>query len=416
MRTALPLVWRYFRRRGAGDPRYLEHMDERRGEGAPFDADVWVHAVSLGEMKSAEPLVRLLLEAGYRVVTTHATPAGRGIAESAFAADIAKGQLAVRYVPVDLPAFWRRFFEGVQPKVGLVMEMEFWPAMMEAARDAGVVLALTNSQVPEKSFPRAARVSQVMGGHPVARAAVVFAKSGRMAGRFHALGAEDVRVVGETRFDMPPPPGQVSAGAALRAALDGRPVVTLASVVAGEEDTYIAALREMLGQEASPFFVWVPRAPELFDATFDRLQKAGFRVARRSDVIGSDLSVSGDLAGIDVLLGDSMGEMFFFLAPADAVVVGGGFVEKGAHNVIEPLALGKPVVTGPHVWTIEYPGVEAREAGVLTVCEAPDRLAEVLENVIVAGGARALAFHAENRGASERIFEAIRPVLEGGEA
>lgn len=412
MRLALPLVWRYFRRRADGDPLYGLHLEERRGEGAPFRADVWVHAVSLGEMTSAEPLVRLLLDAGQRVVTTHATPAGRVRAETAFAGDIADGRLVVRNMPVDLPAFWDRFFTVTCPKVGLIMEMEFWPAMMEAARRAGVPLVLANSQVPGKSFPRARRIAALLGGHPAARAARVLAKSERMADRFRALGAADVQSVGETRFDIPPPSGQVAKGTALKDWLGDRPVLALASVVAGEEETYIEALRALQTDAVPPFVIWVPRAPELFGTTADRLAEAGFRVARRSEAISDDLEPVGNPAEADILVGDTMGEMFFYLAAADAVVVGGGFVEKGAHNIIEPLALGKPVVTGPHVWTIEFPGVEAREAGVLTVCDDPAALADVIREVIGAGGAVARAFHASHVGASARIMDHVRPVLE----
>ena len=132
----------------------------------------------------------------------------------------------------------------------------------------------------------------------------------------------------------------------------------------------------------------------------------------RSKEISPDLTGLPDLGDVDVLLGDSFGEMFFYLAAADAVIVGGGFVEKGAHNVIEPLALGKPVITGPHVWTIEYPGVEAREAGVLTVCDTADALPDEIAAALRGGGEAARAFHAENAGASQRMVEAILPLLE----
>lgn len=403
LRIGMPLVWRYFRKRGEKDPTYLDHMEERRGQGAAFEADVWVHAVSLGEMTSAAPLVRLLLGAGYRMVTTHATPAGRRIASELFEAEIASGQMAVRTAPVDLPKYWDAFFERYKPSLGLVMEMEFWPAMIEAAARANFPLCLANSQVPSKSFARAKRVKALTGSHPAARAAVVFAKSDRMAKRFEALGQEDVQVLGETRFDIPPPDHQLAAGDALRTALT-RPVLTLASVVAGEEETYVAALKSITER---PLTIWVPRAPELFESTVARLRKAGFMVAQRSDTFDDDLNLTGNLHNIDILVGNSFGEMFFYMQPASAVVVGGGFVEKGAHNVIEPLALGKPVITGPHIWTIEYPGVEAQEAGVLKVCKTaadlPNAIAEALESQGEAAG----AFHAKNIGASARIFAVV---------
>lgn len=402
-----PLIWRYFKRRAAGDPRYGLHLDERRGQGAPFAAQLWVHAVSLGEMKSAEPLIADALADGLRVLTTHATPAGRHAAETRFAADIASGQMAVRYVPVDLPIYWDRFFARHTPQVGLAMEMEFWPNMIERAARHDVKLCLANSQVPEKSFPRAQRLAHVFG-HPVARAAHVFAKSDRMADRFRTLGAGSVSVSGETRFDIAPPARLVEAGQRIA----HRPVITLASVVAGEEPTYLKLVQDLLTDPNPPLIFWVPRAPELFEASFDMLRDAGLKVAKRSQVFDDDLIATESLDVFDVIVGDSLGEMFFYLAPAQAVVVGGGFVENGAHNVIEPLSLGKPVVTGPHVWTIEFPGVEAEEAGVLTVCRDPQDLAQTVRQAMASGGPAAAAFHATHRGASARIFDAIRPYLE----
>ncbi len=408
MAAGEPFVWRYFRRRARSDPAYGEHLDERRGRGAPFLADVWVHAVSMGEMRSAEPLVRVLLDEGRRVVTTHATPAGRRAAQAAFAPEIAAGRLAVRYAPLDRPAYWARFFEATQPGAGLVMEMEFWPWMIEAAARAGVPLCLANSQVPGRSFPRARRLARLFG-HPASRAAAVFAKSARMADRFRALGATRVEALGETRFDIPLPQAQIEAGRALG---QGRRVLTLASVVAGEEEVFEDLAQALMADPHPPLILWVPRAPELFEATAERLAARGFRVARRSEVIGTDFLTTRPLDDVQILVGDSLGEMFFYLAPASAVVVGGGFVEKGAHNVIEPLSLGKPVLTGPHVWTIEFPGVEAEAAGVLTVVSDPANLADAVRRAMDDGGSGTEAFHSLHKGASQRIVDAIRPCLE----
>ncbi|MXQ06414.1 3-deoxy-D-manno-octulosonic acid transferase [Alphaproteobacteria bacterium GH1-50] len=405
--AAEPQIWRYFRRRGGGDPMYLDHWDERRGEGAPFEADIWVHAVSLGEYRSAEPLIRRLLLAGQSVILTHATPAGRRASEKALADEIADGRVAIRFAPIDRTPYWKRFFALHRPRTGLVMEMEFWPGMISAAAASGVDLWLANSQVPGKSFPRALRLKRLLGTHPAALAHGVFAKSDRMAERFRALGAERVDAMGETRFDIPPPATHLEAARALTDRLQGRPVVTFASVVAGEEAVYLEAARALAAHEARPLVIWVPRAPEFFDATASRIGGAGLSLAQRSEVFDADLSLTGSLEDKDVLLGDSFGEMFFYLALAGAVSVGGGFVEKGAHNIIEPLALGKPVVTGPHIWTIEFPGEEARAAGVLTVCDSPGHLADMLIAALEDDPARYRAFHAAHAGASERIARAV---------
>lgn len=400
-----PLIWRYFRKRAKADPAYMEHADERRGKGALFDADLWVHAVSLGEFTSAEPLIREALARGWRVVTTHATPAGRGAAEAAFGSH---DNVATFYMPIDRPVYWHRFFERCAPKVGLIMEVEFWPVMFEEARKSGCYLCLANSQVPSKSFPRARRLAS-FAGHPVARAAAVFAKSDPIADRFRALGADPVLSLGETRFDIPAPSRLVERGEVLRGV---RPVLTLASVVAGEEETYVDLLRDLLADEEPPMVIWVPRAPERFEDHAQLLQRAGFQVTRRTEAFDADLTPTQDLAETQILIGNSMREMFFYLSPADAVIVGGGFTEKGAHNVIEPFSLGKPVITGPHVWTIEYPAVEAEAAGVLTIVKDSADLADAVRHAIRTGGPAAEAFHAANQGASSRILDTIAPLME----
>ena len=410
-RVLTPVVWRYFRKRARGDAGYGLHLDERKGEGAPFAADLWLHAVSLGEINSAEPLVRLALRDGHRVLTTHATPAARNRVERTFADEIASGQLAVRFLPIDRPDYWQRFFASYAPRVGLVVEMEFWPWMIEAAREAGVPLALVNAQIPAGSWPKARRLASLFG-HPVARLASVFAKSETQAGRFRALGASDVRVAGETKFDIVPPETQIHAGKAFGASLHGKTVIAIASVVEGEEDVYLQALATLFSDPEPLFVIWVPRAPERFRASGEFLQSAGFGIAWRSQLFDKGLNPLSDPGSARILVGDSLGEMTFYIASADAVIVGGGFGRRGAHNVIEPLALGKPVITGPSVGTIEFPAVEAEAAGMLTVCNAPEELPDAVRAAIAQRSPeKAEAFHASHRGASQRIYDAVQPLL-----
>lgn len=424
---ALPFVMFYFWMRGRRDPAYRAHMDERFGGGAPFAATVWVHAVSLGEMRSAVPLVRALLDRGERVVTTHLTPAGRRAAETAFAPEIAAGRLAVRYMPLEFGWANRRFLRGKPLKLILSMEIEIWPVMIASARRAGVPLWLSNSQIPGKSFRRARRWG-LWGGHPVRRVAGVLAKSDRMAERFRALGAPGVHVCGELRFDQPIPPRLLEAAAELMASPEGaalrrRGVVALASVVEGEDTPYLDAYRTVQAAfrdrgRVPPLFIHVPRAPERFGEVGDLLEAAGQTVVRRSRAFDAELNLVGELAGADVLVGDSLGEMYFYLALSDLVIVGGGFVGKGAHNVIEPLALRKPVLVGPHVWTIEYPGQEAEAAGVLRICpDIPDLSATLIALLSEPGrledmAGRTEAFFAAHAGATVRSMAVLAPILE----
>ncbi|MBK5926885.1 3-deoxy-D-manno-octulosonic acid transferase [Rhodobaculum claviforme] len=417
--AALPLVLVYLWRRGRRDPDYRRHWNERFGGGAVPSGAVWVHAVSLGEMRSAVPLVHGLLDRGETVVTTHLTPAGRRAAHAAFGPEIAAGRVIPRYLPFETHHAWARVLRRARPKLVIALEIEIWPGMIAALHRAGVPLVLANSQVPEASLPRARRLARILG-HPVALVPLVLAKSERHADRFRALGAPRVQVCGELRFDQAIPPAQIAGAAALRPALGGRPVVTLASVVAGEEDTYLDALSRLRAAlPVAPLAVWVPRAPELFDATADRLAAAGLRVARRSTALDGALAATQDLSGIDVALGDSFGEMFFYLALGDVAVVGGGFVPKGAHNIIEPLALGRPVLVGPSVWTIEYPGQEAMAAGVVTLCTDAAALATALADQLTdrladpGDDAAMAAFLDAHGGATARTLAALAPLLEG---
>ena len=418
---AVPLVLAYFWLRGRRDAAYRQHWGERFGFGPVLQGAVWVHAVSLGEMRSAVPLVRALLDRGERVVTTHLTPAGRRAALAAFGPEIAAGSVVARYLPLELGPAFRRYLR-CRPKLALVMEIEVWPVMIAEAARAGVPLVLANSQYPERSFRRDLPLARRIG-HPIGQVTAVLAKSEPHATRFRALGARDVQVCGELRFDQPIAPHLLAAAAALRPALGQRPVVVLASVVEGEDALYLGVIRQVQAAtrgQVVPLFIYVPRAPEHFGPVAALLAAAGQRVVARSAVLGQDLGLRGaDLATADILLGDSLGEMYFYLALADLVVVGGGFLPSGAHNVIEPLALAKPVLTGPEVWSIEYPGREAVAAGAMEICATPAvmaaRITELLAEpeALAAMAGRGTAFFAAHSGAARRTMAALQSWLGG---
>ncbi len=410
---ALPLALRYFRRRARKDPAYGAHMDERLGRGPTLDGAVWVHAVSLGEMRSAAPLVRALLDRGEKVVSTHHTPAGRRAAETLFPEAIAEGRLLARYAPLDHGPSVRRFLAATRPKLALVLEVEIWPTMIAEARRADVPLYLANSQVPSRSYPRAHFLKTLLG-HPVAGTAGTFAKSDRHAARFRALGAPNVQTTGELRFDQPIPERLLAAAARLKPQIT-RPVVAVASVVEGEDALYLGTYHQLQANGPAPLFLHIPRAPERFGPSGDFLAAQGQKILRRSTALTADLAAdAGALNAADILLGDSMGEMYFYLALADVVVVGGGFLPSAAHNIIEPLALRKPVLTGPNIWTIEYPAEEAIAAGVLTICDTPETLAREIARILADPGdlaGKAETFFTDHAGATERITAYLDPIL-----
>jgi 3-deoxy-D-manno-octulosonic-acid transferase len=372
----LPAALIYLHKRARKDPDYGTDLCERFGSHAPWPdgpRTIWVHAVSLGEMRSAVPLIRAILARGERVVTTHFTPAGRREAVKVFGDEMSAGALRAVWVPFEFGFAFDRFFKAFRPAVGLVMEVEIWPRMIMAARASGIPLLMCNAQYPSKSYARDGGYDSLRG--EIMRGfAGALVKSELQRMRFASVGVDPIEITGELRFEQPIPTRLPAQGIEARAALaPDRPVLTLTSVVEGEDEIYIAAIKTAISNGNNPFFIYVPRAPERFETVYQMLTSAGLRTAKRSDMFDENLDIIRP-AEIDVLLGNSMGEMYFYLAMADAALVGGGFIPKGAHNVIEPLALKKPVIVGPEIFTIEYPAVEAIAAGVVTHVTTPAAL------------------------------------------
>lgn len=410
--VALPLVLAYLWWRGRRDALYRAHLAERfgRGRGRVAPGSVWVHAVSLGELRGASPLIRALLDRGEGVTVTTFTPAGRREGERLFGAEIAAGRLDLVWQPFDAGWALRPFLRARAPRACLMVEIDYWPGMILQCRRAGVPVMPVNAQYPAVSFAadstRRRWRREVIGLCPAA-----LTKSGLHAERFRQAGVAAVEVTGEMRFDLARPEDQIAAGRAARGwfAPQGGPVVVLASSVGGEDDTYLAAfaaLRATLAARGQPLrVIWVPRRPERFDEVAGRVEAAGFSVVRRSAALSPDFAPLGPPPGAEVLLGDSLGEMFAYLAMADRAVVGGGFVPAGAHNIIEPLSLGLPVVTGPHTWTNEYPQTEAEAAGVARSVPDAAALAGVLADTAPPGAIA--AFLADHTGATARTLAAL---------
>ncbi|MCU0828628.1 MAG: 3-deoxy-D-manno-octulosonic acid transferase [Tabrizicola sp.] len=410
----LPIVLIYLWKRGRKDPLYIQHLAERFGRYSQrLPGAVWVHAVSLGEMRSAVPLIRALLDRGETVVTTHFTPAGRREAVRVFAAEIASGRLAAVWVPVETAWAYAGFFRAFRPRAGLVMEIEIWPRMIFAARATGVPLFMCNAQYPTKSMARDAKLTL---RHKLMQAyAGAFVKSDLQARRFASVGVPNIHVTGELRFDQPVPPHLISAAQTLRPRLaGGRPVLTVASAVEGEDDLYLDAIESALRHPARPFVVYVPRKPERFDVVAGMLAARGLRFLRRSQALNPALTWkagSDGGAAPDILLGDSLGEMYFYIALADRVVTGGGFTPHGAHNIIEPLALKRPVIVGPEIHTIEYPAVEAIAAGVCLRVDTAHALTAALTDWSGPGAETISAFFEAHSGATGKTLSALDRAL-----
>lgn len=405
----LPLVL-YLLHLSRKNPPYRSDLGQRFGRYSKgFERPIWIHGVSLGETRSAVPLARALLDRGERVLFTHFTPAGRSETLKVFADDIAAGYVRSVWAPLDISWAYSQFIRTFRPKVGLVMEVEIWPRMVFACKAASVPLFMCNAQYAARSLKRDSkwpRVRQkVMRGFSGA-----FVKSQLQADRFGTVGVPNIEVTGELRFDQGIAPELLAAARSAKPALtDNRFVVNFASVVESEEDFFIDTVRSVLNQsEQKPYFVFVPRAPERFDAVARKLDQAGLDYVRRTKCFDATLSVgsSTDIQGGDILLGDSLGEMYFYLELSDITVIGGGYTPRGSHNIIESIALGKSVIVGPYIWTIEYPVVEALDAGV-ALQVGPEILTTVLLDPNVPDRNAINAFLDAHTGATAKTINAL---------
>jgi 3-deoxy-D-manno-octulosonic-acid transferase len=427
----LPVFLAFLWRRGRREPLYRQFWAERWGSvHTLLKNPIWVHSASMGEIRGAAPLVRALLAAGYPVFVTTLTPAGRTAAQQLLETDIAQGRAQVAFLPFELSGSVKRFIRHVQPRCAMMTEIDTWPVLLTTIRNVGLPLCMANAQYPKKSIERDL---QRLGGFRAklfCAYQLVMCKSETHAQRFRQVGCARVEVAGETRFDLPVSASQIDAAAQCvhrwQLGLAQRPVIAFASAIAGEDEQFIHAMQLIQQGLAAaglpkPLFIYVPRSPQRFDAVHTLLQSAGLQTLRRSEVFDAELTLqnsSTDMRATDVLLGDSLGEMYFYLALSQAVVVGASFVPLGAHNVIEPLALKKPVMVGHSIWGIEYPGVEALAAGVLQQHMDIPSLAHAMVHLLTAPGAydSAMAgaekFYAEHGGATAKHMAVLVPWLE----
>ena len=426
--VGFPVVLGYFFLRMLRDRRYGASFGERFGGGASLPGSVWIHAVSLGEIRAAESLIRVLLDRGETVAVTCMTPAARTEAERKFGKDLSAGRLVTRYQPFEFGFAYRRFYRQISPKFLLILEFDIWPVMIASSRRQGIPVYLCNTQITARNLERSERSSWSVHALRLGVLKLIsaaFAKSEQHATRFRKLGVSNVSVTGELRFDQPLPQRQVSMARKFAKSrhigLPERAVIAFTSVVEGEDSIFAELIPRLRSRclEAKlprPFFVYVPRRPERFAKVAEFLQRSGLTVVPRSGILDEELRLVGsgqDFHDVDVFFGDSLGEMPFYLELSDIAVVGGGFTPAGAHNVIEPLALKKPVIVGPHIWTIEFPAVEAMAAGVLFKTESIDELESTIMGMLRSGedteklGQDALRFHALHAGSAARTLEAI---------
>jgi 3-deoxy-D-manno-octulosonic-acid transferase len=430
-----PLLRRKLARRAQQEPGYAEAVEERFGtytQPAEKESElVWVHAVSLGETRTAAVLLGALRaqHPGLRILLTHGTATGRAEGSSL----LRSGDVQV-WQPWDSPATVARFFDHFKPRLGLLMETEVWPCTVAAARAQGVPLVLVNARLSEKSLKQALRVAPI--SLPAFGAlSAVYAQTEEDAKRFRALGASVQGVFGNLKFDATPDAAQQAQGEAWRQAVR-MPVVMFASSREGEESEFLKQImpladviraqaatdliaNDSAGIARSPRFkpLIVPRHPQRFDEVEALARQQGLCVSRRSSWPAGGPLESIEAMQADVWLGDSLGEMALYYGLSSVALLGGSFAPLGGQNLIEAAACGCPVVMGPYTFNFteaaelaEAEGAALRVAGISEGVQTAIRLVNEPPMLTKAGNA-GLAFAARNRGATARTLEALRGYL-----
>ena len=393
-------VREYFRR---WDERYAAYGTE------PGRPCVWRHAVSVGEVNAAAPLVNALLRQGKatRWVITTITPTGSQRVRALWG-----GRVEHVYLPYDLPGSVDRFLQHFRPTVALIMETELWPNMLFGCRDHRIPVYVVNARLSARSL-RGYRLLRPLLGRALRTVRCVAAQSSADARRFQVLGAlpGQVQVMGNLKYDVEVPDGLE----ALRAGFDDalgriRPVWIAASTHEGEEEAVVALHRRLRQRWPDLLLVWAPRHPERFARVQALATAAGWQVGARS-------RAGWPVAGDEVFVVDTLGELMAFYACADVAFVGGSLQPVGGHNLLEPAAVGTATVTGPHLHNFAEISRRLDEAGALRIGQDLEGVGDALETLLADPAARqamvgaGLGLVEQGRGALRRTLDLIAPDL-----
>jgi len=420
----LPLILARLWWRGKAESGYRRHIGERLGFGLGDITNgqrgvVWIHAVSVGEVRASLPLIEQLRQAfpAQKILVTTMTPTGRRTARDLLANDI-----AVAYLPYDLAWAMRRVMKRLAPTMLIIMETELWPNLIATARQHNVPSFLVNARLSQKSQHRYAKFLPIrsMTRDALRALTMVLAQSERDADRFRSLGGQRVEVTGNMKFDLTIDDAAVTRGESWRAQIGApinqRPVILLASTRDNEEMMLTEQFQLITDWPPAgtkkPLLVIVPRHPSRFDDVCMRLENNHLAVIRRSQF--NEDNIGDSLAQADVLLGDSMGEMQAYYAMCDVAIIGGSFQPLGGQNFIEAAALAKPAIIGSSTYNFSDAVTHAKAANALmqvndtksAITAAKMLLADDVK--LAAMGENAKRFAAAHRGATGRAMAEIK--------
>lgn len=407
----LRLYWRGFKA-----PAYRLRWRERLGiyQGPVRGGGLWFHAVSVGEAEAAFPLIQRLLVKFPQlpILVTTTTPTG-----SARVVAVLGDRVEHVYLPYDLPWVVARFFQRFRPSLAVFLEKELWPNLFAECRARDVPLFVVNARLSARSARAYLKIPSLI--RPVlACIDTIAAQTDEDAERFVEIGARpaQVRVVGNVKFDVTVDPNTLAAGKLLKAsAFAGRWVWIAASTHAGEEEALLARYRRLKAAMPALLLLIVPRHPERFGVVQKLCETQGLKVLMRSSGLACGTET-------DVYIGDSMGELKLLYSAADVAFVGGSLAEVGGHNVLEPAAIGTPVLFGP--WMFNFQEIADRMLADRAAGQCAD--AEALADAVLAlyrdpASGQAMALRAQefvqaNQGATERLIEMLGTGLAGSAA
>jgi len=404
----LPLIGLRLLWRARKQPEYLQHLAERFGRAALAGTRprIWLHAVSVGETRAAQPLIAGLLGAfpEHDILLTHMTPTGRATSEALFGNE---ARVTRCYLPYDFPWAQARFLARARPQIGIVMETEVWPNLMQAATNASVPMLLVNARLSARSARGYAKLG------PLARQTFgsfsrVLAQTADDASRLRDCGARTVEISGNVKFDVELAPDRLALGDSFREAAGRRPVILAASTREGEEGPLLVAFMQHAPAEA--LLVLVPRHPQRFDEIATLIAQSGLVSTRRS----AGVQITPETR---VWLGDSMGEMVAYYHMADLAIIGGSWAPLGGQNLIEACAAGTPVIFGPHTFNFTEAAEKAITAGAAIRCEDLDQALARCAALLTDTNKRARmseagrAFASANQGATARTLSVVKDVL-----
>jgi 3-deoxy-D-manno-octulosonic-acid transferase len=399
--------------RGRKEPGYRKHIPERLGFYPPSTLApdcVWIHAVSVGETRAAEPLLLAILAAwpDKDILLTCMTPTGRETGKACFGEN---ARIMQAYLPYDIGMMMHRLIRHFRPKICILMETEVWPNLIAQCQSNRIPVALVNARLSERSLKKAQRLPSL-----IQKAAdgitCVAAQTETDANRLKSFGSPHITVVGSIKFDAAPSDENIQKGKQLRTCIGQRPVLVCASTRDGEERQILDALENL--EPTNTLLILVPRHPQRFNEIAEMIAAQKLAMVRRSEMPVNFEPIPPETR---ILLGDSMGEMFTYYAASDLAFIGGSLEPLGGQNLIEACALGIPVIIGPHTFNFEAISEDAVSKGIAiriqTAGELMREASRLLENQEERRkmGEGAQQFALQQRGATERTLNLLKPFL-----